>query len=152
MYMSSESSRTILMMKWNLFFFIPQHFFHVSRGCYAYEIFFFLFNWLVVDFTKNIDYLNIFHGSIILISLVVDLDWYFYKSKQFIIRTWEEKTCYCFVTKADNKTELVKITRRWLFLSFSLVFSKKEKFFRQICNKRIWDLSGRKSTILPKRP
>ena len=39
MYMSSENSRTTLMMKWNLFFFIPQHFFYVSRGCYNFEIF-----------------------------------------------------------------------------------------------------------------
>ena len=56
----------------------------------------------------------------------------FLRSKQFIIRNWEEKTCYCFVAKADNKTELSKNNKNVTFPVFFLVFSKKEKIFRQI--------------------
>ena len=101
-------------------FFIPQHFFHVSnsRGCYIFEIFLnppFLLLWISPK-KRLTEYFSWIY------YLIFTCCWFilrfFLRSKQFIIRTLEEKTCYCFVPKADNKTELSKNNKNLTFPVF----------------------------------
>ena len=98
---------------------IPQHFYYVSRGCYNFEILLnppFLLLWISPKKKRLTEYFSWIY------YLIFTCCWFilrfFLRSKQFIIRTLEEKTCYCFVPKADNKTELSKNNKNMTFPVF----------------------------------
>ena len=83
-----------------------------SRGCHNL---FWISPKIKINWIFFVDLLSYFHLLLIYIEI-------FLRSKQFIIRNWEEKTCYCFVAKADNKTELSKNNKNMTFPVFSPSF------------------------------